>query len=90
MTEHSAESVEVLFGELGRSTDAEALADLLGGFNDGLPSLETGELGAFPRLIAGKLVDHADPRVRVEAVTAAATIGDEATLPRIRRVLHDR
>jgi putative membrane-bound dehydrogenase-like protein len=90
LTEHSAESVEVLFGELGRSTDAEALADLLGGFNDGLPSLETGELGAFPRLIAGKLVDHADPRVRVEAVTAAATIGDEATLPRIRRVLHDR
>jgi putative membrane-bound dehydrogenase-like protein len=89
LTEHSAKSVEVLFERLGQMDQPEAIADFLNGFNAGLPSLDIGKLSAPVGDVAGKLVGHADVEVRLAAVRAAAAIGDDATLQRIRELLHD-
>ncbi|NQV24239.1 MAG: c-type cytochrome [Rhodopirellula sp.] len=89
VTEDSARSVEYLFAKLERTTDGEVIADLLRGFNDGLLSVKLTDVTDSSSRIAEKLLEHADARVRVEAVSAAAAIGNEAALTRIRRLLHD-
>ena len=89
LTEHSAKSVEVLFEQLGQMDQPEAIADFLNGFNDGLPSLDINKLPPSVGRVAGELVKHGDVDVRLAAVRAAAAVGDDATLRRIRESLHD-
>lgn len=90
LTEHSVGAVAILFGELTRLETPDVVVDLLAGFNEGLRSLEPGKLPASVGLVAGRLLGHSDVEVRVAAVTAAAAIGDEPIVERIRKLLHDR
>ena len=85
----SAESVGLLFSQLDQINQPDAIADLLFGSNENIASLDIVDLPESARITAGKLVDHNDARVRIEAITAAAAIGDDATLQRIRRLLLD-
>ena len=89
LTEHSATSVEVLFERLGQLDRTESIADFLDGFNEGLPSLDIDKLSATVSNVAGKLIGHTDVEVRLAAVRSAAAVGDDATLQRVRRLLHD-
>jgi len=90
LTEHSVDAVKILFEELDRLETSDVVADLLAGFNEGLDSLEIGKLPASVGAVAGRLLGHSDVIVRRAAVTAAAAIGDQATVQRIRNLLHDR
>jgi len=90
LTEHSVDVVAILFEELARLKTSEVISDLLTGFNAGLSSLEIGKLPASAGDVAARLMGHSDVKVRVAAVTAAAAIGDEAAVDRVRTLLHDR
>jgi len=90
LTEHSVDAVAILFEELALLKTSDVISDLLTGFNAGLPSLEIGKLPASAGDVAARLLGHSDVEVRVAAVTAAAAIGDEAVVDRIRTLMHDR
>jgi putative membrane-bound dehydrogenase-like protein len=88
ISEDSTSSVAILFDTLDRTSRPDVMADLLAGFNASLSVVRLDELpGSIDRIVE-KLIRHKDRRVRVRAVTAAAIVGDEATLQRIRHLLH--
>jgi putative membrane-bound dehydrogenase-like protein len=82
-------SAGFLFDALDRTSRPDVIADLLGGLNDGLSTVKIDDLPDAADRIVGQLIEHAAARVRAAAVTAAATVGDELTLQRIRLLLHD-
>ena len=90
LTEHSVDAVAIMFDEVARLKTSDGISDFLAGFNEGLLSLEIGNLPASVGDVVSRLIDHSDAEVRVEAVKAAAAIGDEANVDRIRKLLHDR
>lgn len=89
LTEHSAKSVEVLFEHLEQMNQSESIPDFLSGFDEGLPSLEIGKLSPTVAEVAGVLIEHSNLKVRTAALTAAAAIGNDGTLRRIRELMHD-
>jgi putative membrane-bound dehydrogenase-like protein len=89
VTEESAADVVILFESLDTVGDPNVTADLLDGFNDALFGLKIEQLPDSAGAIVSRLTQHEDARVRVSAMTAAAAIGDEETLNRVRFLLHD-
>ena len=87
VSEHSSRSVTFLFDALERSNRPDVLADLLDGFNQATIQLDSPRIAA--NRIVRTLIEHQDPRVRIAATTAAAVVGDDTTLQRIRFLLHD-
>ncbi|MDZ4851044.1 MAG: PVC-type heme-binding CxxCH protein [Pirellulaceae bacterium] len=89
ITEDSTPSVAILFDKISQISKPEAVADLLDGFNDALVSVKIDQLPRSVGRIVTGLIEHKDARVRVSSMTAAAAVGDEATLQRVRSLLHD-
>jgi putative membrane-bound dehydrogenase-like protein len=89
VTEDSVRSVAFLFDTLARTRQPDVLADLLDGFNAGLTGLKIETLPESSGRIVERLIEHENKEVRVAATTAAAAIGNDETLQRIRRLLHD-
>lgn len=90
LTEHSADAVKILFDEVAHQSRPDVMANLLAGFNTGLPSLSIEMLADSIRDTAGNLVDHPNAAVRIAAVRAAAAVGDQQSLMKIRVLLHNR
>jgi putative membrane-bound dehydrogenase-like protein len=89
ISEDSDRSVAFLFDALDHTSRPDVLADLLDGLNRGLSSGQIDNLPGTADRIVRKMIEHEDSRVRVAGVTAAAVVGDDATLQRIRRLLLD-
>lgn len=89
VTEGSGRSIGFLFDAVERVRSPAVIADLLNGFNAGLVSVKRDTLRESSGTIVEKLIEHENKAVRVAALTAAAAVGDDTTVHRIRRVLHD-
>jgi putative membrane-bound dehydrogenase-like protein len=89
ITENSTSSVAGLFDRIGRAQRLDAIVNLLDGFNDALVAVKSDQLPYSVEELVAKLIEHDDRRVRISAMTAAAAIGDESTLERVRNALHN-
>ena len=89
MTEHSPKSAPQLLATAARLPASGKAADLLQGFATALETTDIKDIPPTARPIASRLLDHNDEQVRIVALTLGAALGDQATLQKIRKILHD-
>jgi putative heme-binding domain-containing protein len=79
----------LVFDTLEQTNRPDVIADLLNGLNDARVSVKIDQLPGTASETVRRLMEHIDPRVHIPAMTVAAAMGDEATLQRVRSLLHD-
>ncbi|MAR08406.1 MAG: dehydrogenase [Blastopirellula sp.] len=89
LTEHSPKSAPQLLATAERLPAPGKAADLLQGFATALETTDIKDIPPTARPLASRLLDHDDERVRIVALTIGAALGDQATLQKIRKILHD-
>ena len=90
LTEHTPETIAQLLATAEISQPPAMVVDLLRGFITALETMDAERIPQVARTVAMRLLDHGDKQVRTLALTIAAAIGDEATMRRVRQVLHDK